>query len=214
MEATSWKEEKANAISHGLAAILSSAAFVLLLVQSLKSGSMVHLLGSAVFGASLVILYVCSTLLHSATQEQEIAKYETLDHAAIYLLIAGTYTPFLLVLRHGPLGLCMLILIWGLTCLGITLKLVYPGRYMTFSIGQYLVMAWLIVFILRPLQQVLSQEGMLWLIGGILLYSIGSIFYFWRGIRYHHAIWHIFVSSGSLCHFVAVYAYVLPLLAD
>lgn len=213
MEATSWKEEKANALSHGFAAVLSAAALVVLLLQSLKSGSMLHLIASTVFGVSLVILYVCSTLLHSATQEQAIARYEMLDHAAIYLLIAGTYTPLLLVLRDGALGAWMLAVIWSLACIGVSMKLLYPGRYMTFSIGQYLLMAWLIVLILKPLQHVLPLEGMIWLLLGVFLYSFGSIFYFWRKIRYHHAVWHLFVTAGSLCHFIAIYAYVLPLLA-
>ncbi len=213
MDATSWKEERANALSHGFAAVLSAAALVVLVLESVKSGSMMHLLGSTVFGVSLVILYVCSTLLHSATQEQAVARYEMLDHAAIYLLIAGTYTPLLLVLRHGAIGSWMLFVIWGLACVGVTLKFLFPGRYMTFSIGQYLLMAWLIVLIIKPLQLVLPQEGMIWLLMGVFLYSFGSIFYFWRGIRYHHAIWHLFVTAGSLCHFIAIYEYVLPLLA-
>ncbi|WP_028548284.1 PAQR family membrane homeostasis protein TrhA [Paenibacillus sp. UNC451MF] len=214
MNATSWKEERANALSHGFAAVLSTAALVVLLQQSLKNGSMMHLLGSTAFGFSLVILYVCSTLLHSATQERAVARYEMLDHAAIYLLIAGTYTPFLLVIRHDSVGIGMLIGVWLLACIGVTLKLLYPGRYMTFSIGLYLLMAWLIVLIIRPLQQALSLEGMVWLLAGVFLYSFGSIFYFWRRIRYHHVIWHLFVTAGSLCHFIAVYVYVLPLLAS
>ncbi|ULL15816.1 hemolysin III family protein [Paenibacillus sp. H1-7] len=211
--ASTWNEERANALSHGLGAILSAAGLILLIMQSVKTGSLLHACGSIAFGGSLVVLYVCSTLLHSSSDEKSMIRYEMLDHAAIYILIAGTYTPFLLLLRNQTLGLAMLGIVWLLAMVGVSMKLAFPGRFMTFSIGQYLAMAWLVVLIIRPLQLVLPHKGMFWLLLGVLLYSIGSIFYFWRTVRYHHTVWHLFVVAGSVCHFICVYGYVLPLLA-
>ncbi|MCS7464696.1 hemolysin III family protein [Paenibacillus doosanensis] len=211
MTSTSWKEQRANAVSHGFGAVLSAAALIMLLMRSWQSGNMLTLLGGGVFGASLLLLYVSSTLLHSSKEERRIAVYETWDHAAIYLLIAGTYTPFLLALRSETVGVCMLAAVWTLALIGIAMKLKYPGRFLQLSIGQYLLMAWLVVLIIRPLQQLMPPAGVAWLVAGVMLYSTGSIFYFWRQMRYHHAVWHCFVVAGSACHFIAVYGYVMPL---
>lgn len=136
-------------------------------------------------------------------------RFEMMDHAAIYLLIAGTYTPLLLIAVKGHLGPVLLSIIWLLALTGIYLKLKYPGRFMTWSIVQYMGMGWLIVLMYPLLRQTLPMGGLLWLANGMFMYCFGSIFYFWRGVRYHHGIWHTFVMAGSACHFVAVYCYVL-----
>ncbi|MDF2962815.1 MAG: hemolysin [Paenibacillus sp.] len=209
MNLLSMKEERANAVTHGIGALLSAAALVVLVIQAAKFGSPPRVIGSIIFGSALVIQYVCSTLLHCSRQERSIERYEMLDHAAIYLLIAGTYTPFLLITLNSRAGILMLEIIWLLALSGIIMKLLFPGRFMVFSIIQYIAMGWLIVFAVPPLKQVLPGPGVLWLLLGLLLYSVGSIFYFWRKIRYHHAVWHLFVMMGSFCHFVSVYRYVL-----
>jgi len=202
-------EETANAVSHGIGALLSLPALYLLVVQALKNGHWTHVLGGTAFGASLFVLYACSTALHCARNPRVLERLEMLDHAAIYLLIAGTYTPLLLIAVRGKLGFVLLVFIWILALLGITLKLRYPGRFMAWSIVQYLGMGWLLLPVIPPLRQALPPQGIHWLLLGLLLYSTGSVFYFWRGFRYHHAVWHTFVLAGSLCHFIAVYAYVM-----
>lgn len=202
-------EEKINAISHGIGAVLSLPALIVMVLQALKSGLWTHMLSSIVYGMSLLILYSCSTVLHCVKDPLRMERYEMLDHAAIYVLIAGTYTPLLLISVKGPFGIALLYLIWVLALIGIFLKLRYPGRFMGWSIAQYMGMGWLLVAILPSLRQALPDEGLMWIVGGLFLYGFGCIFYFWRGIRYHHGIWHTFVLAGSACHFIAVYCYVL-----
>jgi hemolysin III len=206
----SINEKRANVISHGIGASLSIAAFILLVQQSANTGSAPHIISSILYGSALVLLYICSTLLHGSSQPHWIDWFETLDHAAIYLLIAGTFTPFLLILLQGLLGWSMLMLIWLLAIGGLLMKLLHPGKYMGLSLILYMVMGWLIVPLIPSLRQVLPSEGMLCLLLGFGMYCFGSIFYFWRGIRYHHAIWHVFVLGGSFCHFIAIYRFVLP----
>ncbi|UUZ78991.1 hemolysin III family protein [Paenibacillus sp. P26] len=207
---SSWKEERANAISHGIGAVLSIAALVLLLIHSLSSGTVWHVISFSVFGVSLILLYVCSTLLHSARQEKWIDLFEIMDHAAIYLLIAGTYTPFLLVTLRGPLGWSLFGIVWGLALAGVIFKLFFVKRFNLLSTLFYIAMGWMILFAFQPLQQQLPEPGIRWLVTGGVLYTFGTIFYLWRKIPYHHAIWHTFVLAGSICHFTAVYFYVLP----
>lgn len=213
MSTQSWNEERANAISHGLGAVLSAAGLVMLILQSLREGGLLHVCVAVVFGVSLLMAYVCSTLLHGSVNKPSFARFEMMDHAAIYVLIAGTYTPFLLLLRNETVGQAVLGAVWLLAAAGVLLQLMYPLRFMAFTLSLYTLMAWLVVPVIRPLQQLLPYEGMFWLLVGIALYSVGAIFYFWRKMRYHHTVWHLFVVGGSLCHFVSVYAYVLPLLS-
>ncbi|WP_409348209.1 PAQR family membrane homeostasis protein TrhA [Paenibacillus gyeongsangnamensis] len=210
MTATSWKEERANAISHGIGAVLSAAALALLLMHSLKNGNVWHIVSFTIFGVTLILLYVCSTLLHSARQPKWIDLFEIMDHSAIYLLIAGTYTPFLLVTLRGPLGWSLFGVVWGLALIGVIFKLFFVKRFNVLSTLFYIAMGWMIIFAFQPLKQQLPALGIDWLVAGGLLYTFGTIFYLWRKIPYHHAIWHTFVLSGSICHFIAVYRYVLP----
>ncbi|MCY9662035.1 hemolysin III family protein [Paenibacillus chondroitinus] len=205
----SVQEEKANAISHGVGVLLSCAALILLVVQACLHGDAWHIVSFSVFGVALVTLYTCSTLLHSVRHPRLKDIFEVLDHAAIYVLIAGTYTPFLLVTLRGPMGWTFFGVIWGLALAGIVLKIFYVKRFILISTLCYILMGWLIVIAFKPLYLNLPFGGIVWLVVGGLLYTFGSIFYVWRRIPYHHAIWHIFVLAGSACHFVSIFGYVI-----
>lgn len=205
----SVQEEKANAISHGIGVLLSIAALILLVVQACLHGDAWHIVSFSVFGVALVTLYTCSTLLHSVRHPRLKDIFEVLDHSAIYVLIAGTYTPYMLVTLRGPMGWTFLGVIWGLALAGIVLKIFYVKRFIIVSTLCYILMGWLIVIAFKPLYVNLPFGGIVWLVVGGLLYTFGSIFYVWRRIPYHHAIWHIFVLAGSACHFVSIFAYVI-----
>ncbi|WP_051775454.1 PAQR family membrane homeostasis protein TrhA [Paenibacillus tyrfis] len=207
---SSWKEERANAISHGIGAALSVAALVLLLLHSMQNGTVWHIVSFTVFGVSLILLYVCSTLLHSARKERWVDLFEIMDHSAIYVLIAGTYTPFLLVTIRGPLGWSLFGVVWGIALLGIVFKLFFVKRFNVLSTLFYIAMGWMVMFAFRPLQEQLPAAGIGWLVAGGLLYTVGTIFYLWRKLPYAHTVWHVFVLGGSICHFCSVYFYVLP----
>ncbi|NOU64997.1 hemolysin III family protein [Paenibacillus sp. LMG 31461] len=204
----SIKEEKANAITHGIGVVLSIAALVLLITQACAHGNAWHIVSFSIFGTALVLLYSCSTLLHSVTESKTKDIFEVLDHSAIYVLIAGSYTPYLLVTLRGALGWTFFGVIWGLALIGIVLKLFYVKRFVLVSTLCYIVMGWLIVIAFKPLYAQLPLGGIVWLVAGGLFYTLGSIFYVWRRIPYHHAIWHVFVLAGSACHFISVFGYV------
>jgi hemolysin III len=205
------REEIANAISHGIGVLLSIAALVLLVVNATMHGDIWHIVSFSIYGASLVILYSCSTLLHSFQNRKLKDVFEILDHAAIYLLIAGSYTPYLLVTLRGPLGWSIFGIIWGLALSGMILKIFYVKRFILISTLCYILMGWLIVFAFKPLYENLALGGIVWLVIGGLLYTFGSLFYVWRRVPYHHAIWHLFVLAGSICHFFSINLYVLPI---
>jgi hemolysin III len=205
------REEIANAISHGIGVLLSIAALVLLVVNATMHGDIWHIVSFSIYGASLVILYSCSTLLHSFQNRKLKDVFEILDHAAIYLLIAGSYTPYLLVTLRGPLGWSIFGIIWGLALSGMILKIFYVKRFILISTLCYILMGWLIVFAFKPLYANLALGGIVWLVIGGLLYTFGSLFYVWRRVPYHHAIWHLFVLAGSICHFFSINLYVLPI---
>jgi hemolysin III len=205
----STREEIANAITHGIGALFSIVALILLIMQAAAvHGDPWHMVSFSIFGTSMIILYLCSTLLHSIQHKKTKDIFEILDHSAIYLLIAGSYTPFLLVTLRGPLGWSMFGVIWGLAIIGIVLKCFYVKRFVLISTLCYILMGWLIVLCIKPLFQNLPFTGLVWLVAGGLLYTFGSIFYVWRRLPYHHAIWHVFVLAGSTCHFICVLLYV------
>jgi hemolysin III len=204
----SIREEIANAITHGIGAIFSIVALILLIMQAALHGDPWQMVSFSIFGTSLIILYLCSTLLHSIQHKKTKDIFEILDHSAIYLLIAGSYTPFLLVTLRGPLGWSMFGVIWGLAIIGIVLKCFYVKRFVLISTLCYILMGWLIVLAIKPLFQNLPFTGLVWLVVGGLFYTFGSIFYVWRRVPYHHAIWHVFVLAGSICHFISVLLYV------
>ena len=208
--AESRAAETANSITHGLGAVLSIAALVLLVVAGALNGGARRVVGGAVFGTTLVLLYLMSTLYHSLTHRRAKLVFQILDHSAIYLLIAGTYTPFCLVTLRGAWGWSLFGVIWGLAALGVAFKAIFGDRLEVLSTAVYLGMGWLITVAALPLYRSLAGGGLAWLAAGGAFYSLGVGFFAWRKLRFHHAIWHLFVMGGSACHFVAVLAYVMP----
>ena len=206
--------EIANSVTHGLGILLSIAALGLMLVSASLHGSARDIVGVAIFGTSLVLLYTMSTLYHAMRGPTVKRVFKTLDHSAIYVLIAGTYTPFCLTTLKGPWGWSLFGTIWGLALAGITFKAVFSaGRFPLLSTGVYLAMGWMVMAAASPLWHHLPRGGMYWLMGGGLFYSLGVVFYVARNIKFHHAVWHLFVLGGSLCHVVAVIGFVIPRIA-
>ena len=203
-------EEKININSHAIGFILSLAASVLLVTHASLHGNVWHVVSFSIFGASLVILYVASTCYHSTKKPELRSRLRIIDHASIYVLIAGTYTPFTLVTLKGSIGWVIFGVTWGLALTGIILKLFFTGRYKFISTLMYVFMGWVIIFAIKPLINNLPLEGLLWLVAGGMAYTIGAILYSIKKIKFNHAIFHVFVFIGSFSHFVAVFFYVLP----
>jgi hemolysin III len=203
-------EERINVITHAIGFVMSIAALTLLVVFASLKGTVWHIVSFAVYGTSLVILYFASTVFHLSENQKVRNHLNIFDHAAIFLLIAGTYTPFALVTLHGPWGWTIFGIVWGLAIAGIILKLFYTGRFNTLSTLMYIAMGWLIVIAIKPLIAALPFEGLMWLLAGGLSYSVGAVFFLIDKLPYNHAIFHVFVVAGSACHFIAVFWYVLP----
>lgn len=202
-------EELFNVISHGLGFLLSLAAMVILIVFASLDGDVWHIVSFSIYGASLVLLYLASTLYHSSKRPRLRHKLNVFDHSSIYVLIAGTYTPFLLVTLRGPWGWSMLAAIWVFAIAGIVVKIFFTGKYDMISAIAYVVMGWLIVIAFKPLVDNLPAAGLWWLTAGGISYTIGAVFYLLTKLPYHHGVFHILVLLGSICHFVAVFWYVL-----
>ncbi|UMB59430.1 hemolysin III family protein [Lutibacter sp. A80] len=205
------KEEKLNVISHAFGLVLSIVALVLLVVFASLEGSVWHIVSFSIYGASLIVLYAASTFYHNSKKPKLRYRLNIFDHASIYVLIAGTYTPFTLVVLDGWVGWTIFGVSWGLAITGVILKLFYIGKYDKISTIAYVLMGWLIVFAIKPLIQNLPIEGLMWLLGGGISYTVGAILYSIRRIKYNHFIFHIFVLLGSFCHFITVFFYVLPI---
>lgn len=203
-------EEKLNIRSHALGLILSVFGCYFLILQALKHDNIKNILSVVVFGLSLIILYAASTLYHCTTNQQKRKNYQIFDHIAIYILIAGTYTPFTLIVLKGVIGWSIFIISWSFALIGITLKIFFTGKYDLISTAMYVFMGWLIIFAIKPLIQQLPQVGLYWLVAGGIAYTFGAIIYSLSKIKFNHAIFHLFVLIGSLCHFISVYFYVLP----
>lgn len=203
-------EEIAHAITHGIGALGSVAGLVLLVVRSAEHGGARLIVGSAVFGVSMVVLYVASTLYHALTPPRAKRIFELLDHAAIYLLIAGTYTPFTLAVMGGRLGWGLFGVSWGLGALGIVYEVVFKRPSKKLSLLFYLLLGWLAVVAFRPLTATLPAEALALMGAGGVAYTGGAVFYAWRGFPYHHAVWHLFVLAGTFLHFLCVLWYVIP----
>lgn len=201
------REEWANRLSHGLGLLLGGLGLVLLLHKGWDQGPRV-LLSYGVYGASLVLLYLASTLYHSVSSVAARRWSKLFDHCAIYLLIAGTYTPFLLVALDTPLAQGLMVVIWGLALAGIVFKLIFINRFKKVSLFTYLMLGWLSLVVIYQLYLHLDGTGLLLLGLGGLIYSLGVIFYVAKRIPYNHAIWHLFVLGGSLCHFMAIYGHI------
>ncbi|KLV51090.1 hypothetical protein SH16_00159 [Aeromonas caviae] len=201
------REEWANRLSHGLGLLLGGLGLVLLLHKGWDQEPRV-LLSYGVYGASLVLLYLASTLYHSVSSVAARRWSKLFDHCAIYLLIAGTYTPFLLVALDTPLAQGLMVVIWGLALAGVVFKLIFINRFKKVSLFTYLMLGWLSLVVIYQLYLHLDGTGLLLLGLGGLIYSLGVIFYVAKRIPYNHAIWHLFVLGGSLCHFMAIYGYI------
>lgn len=200
------KEELWNAITHGIGVALSIPALVFLIIDGVKYGTVIHTVSYIIFGVSMLLLFVMSTLLHSMPVRLK-RFFSILDHSAIYILIAGTYTPFLLVTIKGALGWSLFGVIWGLAILGVLFKVFFIHRFEFVSLIFYILMGWLIMFAIKPLYANLPFPGFMLLVVGGLLYTGGAIFYAWRSIPYNHAIWHLFVMAGSACMYFSVLLY-------
>lgn len=207
--APSRREEMAAALSHGGGLIASLAGVAVLVVAAATRGDAWHVVGSCIFGSSLVLLYAASTLYHSLRESRAKQVFQVLDRSAIYLLIAGTYTPFMLVSLRGAWGWTLLVLVWSLACLGIVMEATRRSRSRRLSLVLYLLMGWLVVIAAGPLVRSVAPGGLLLLVLGGVTYSLGVIFYAWRR-PYHHAVWHGFVLGGSALHFTSVLVYVIP----
>ncbi len=204
------KEEKLNVITHAIGLILSVLALVLLVVYSSLYGDVWQITSFSIFGTSLIVLYSASTLYHYSKNPKLRNRLNIFDHASIYVLIAGTYTPFALVVLHGTIGWIIFGISWGLALIGIVFKLFFTGRFDKLSTLAYVLMGWIIIFAIKPLIHNLPLNGLIWLAAGGIFYTIGAILYSMNKLKYNHAIFHIFVLLGSFCHFMSIFFYVLP----
>jgi hemolysin III len=202
-------EEKLNVLTHGIGLVLSVVALVLLILHANEMGTTRHIVSFSIFGASLILLYSASTFYHYFQNPDIRRKLNILDHASIYVLIAGTYTPFTLITLKGTLGWTIFGVTWGIALIGVFLKLFYTGRFDKISTIAYVAMGWIIIFAVNPLIENLPVNGLYWLLAGGIFYTIGAILYSIKKIKFNHVIFHLFVLLGSFSHFMSVYFYVL-----
>jgi len=207
--APSIGEEIANSISHGIGAAVSVGALATLVVLAASRGTVWHIVSFSIYGTTLVLLYLSSTLYHALPGPRVKRVFRVFDHASIYLLIAGTYTPFMLVNLRGPWGWSLFAVVWTLAVAGVVFKSLFIGRFGITSAIVYVLMGWLVLVGVRPLLRVLPWHGFLWLLAGGAAYTTGVLF-FASTRRYAHTVWHLFVLTGTVCHLMAVYLYVLP----
>ncbi len=203
-------EEKINVVSHAIGLVLSIVASVLLVARAIRYGNAWHIVSFSIFGFSLMILYAASTFYHSARGVALRRRLNIVDHASIYILIAGTYTPFTLVTLNGSTGWVLFGISWGLALTGLILKLFFTGRFGIISTIMYVFMGWIIVFAIKPLIHYLPARGLVWLFAGGISYTMGAILYCIDKITFNHATFHLLVLIGSFCHVMSVYFYVLP----
>ncbi len=203
-------EELISSISHGVGALLSLAGLILCIVRSVMHGTPFGVASSIVYGLSLFILYTMSCIYHALKPNQDKRVFRVIDHCSVFLLIAGTYTPFTLVTLHGSTGWLLFSVIWGAAIIGMILNAIDLEKFSKISVVCYLAMGWAVVFAIRPLIAALATPGLILLVCGGVAYSLGVIVYALGGkIRYMHSIWHFFVLAGSILHFFAIYLYVL-----
>lgn len=204
------QEEIANALTHGLGVIAGIAGGAVLITLAALYGDVWQIISASVFTAALILLYTASTLYHAIPGKRAKARLQILDHCAIFVLIAGTYTPFTLVSLQGAWGWSLFGVAWGLAALGIVFKLFFTGRYEKLSTAIYIAMGWMVVVAMKPLIDTLSVASFGWLLAGGVLYTAGTFFYHREKMRFAHAVWHLFVLGGSVCHFVAVMLQLVP----
>ena len=203
-------EEIIHSITHGIGAGLSIVGLTLLVVRAVLYGNVYQIVSFGIYGATLIILYLASTLYHGFQHPRVKQIFKVMDHAAIYLLIAGTYTPFLLVGLQGTWGWTLLVIIWGLAILGVSFKVLFIHRFQKLSVLTYILMGWLSVVMLKELLVNIPLGGLIWLAVGGVVYTVGVIFYALHKVPYMHVVWHVFVLGGSICHFFAVLLYLAP----
>ena len=207
----STAEEIANSITHGVGLLLAIAGLATLVAFAVLRGTAWHIVGCSIFGATLVLSYLTSTLYHSIPSARAKSILRIFDHCAIFLLIAGTYTPLMLVNLRGPWGWSILGVVWGIATLGIIFKVTMLRKWTVVSVVLYVAMGWVVVVATKPLLSAVAPAGLLLLLLGGLAYTGGVIFYGLRRMPYHHAVWHLFVLAGSVLHFFAVLFYVIPI---
>jgi hemolysin III len=206
--AWSFGEELAHSVTHGVGWVASLVGLVVLMIAAVRSGDPWTIGACAVYAVTLVLLYAASTLYHALSGTRARHVFQILDHSAIFLLIAGTYTPFALVSLRGPWGWTILGIIWSLAIAGVTLKAVFGPKWPILSTALYIAMGWTVVIAAKPLVASVPAAGIAWLAAGGLAYTGGVVFYAWGRMRYSHAVWHLFVLAGSVCHYIAILCYV------
>jgi hemolysin III len=204
----SQAEEIANSISHGIGLVAALVGTPFLIIDAAQRGEVAFIVGTSIFSATIIFLYLASTLYHALPISKAKRIFRTIEHSAIFLLIAGTYTPFTLGVLRGPWGWALLGLIWGLAIAGVALKVLDKASHPLFSTGLYLLMGWVVVIAVKPLFAVMPTAGLLWLLAGGLFYTVGVAFFAADSrLRYGHLIWHLFVVAGTTCHYFAVLWY-------
>lgn len=203
-------EEIAHAVTHGVGILLSITGLALLVAYASLYGDVWHITSCSIYGATLILLYTASTLYHGITAPRVKQILQRIDHAAIFLLIAGTYTPFTLVNLRGGWGWTLFGLVWAIAIFGVVLEVVGKKRIKWLSLSLYLGLGWLVVIAIKPMIDSVETGGLVLLLAGGLCYSLGVIFYVWKRLAYHHAVWHLFVLAGSVLHFFSVLFYVVP----
>lgn len=209
-ETYSPREERANAFTHGVGSILSIIGCIFLILKARSVPDGWHLVSYSLFGISLIALYTSSFLYHYLQGRKTKQIFRKIDHSAIYLLIAGTYTPFLMTNLRGSTGWIMFIIVWGFALAGIWIKIKTRIKSKWLSASIYLVMGWLAVFIYRSMMTNLPGASLVLLAAGGFFYTFGVIFYVWKTLKFHHAVWHLFVLAGSICHYFSVYFMIQP----
>ncbi len=203
-------EEIANAITHGIGAALSIVGLTLLVVWAAMGGDTWRIVAVSIYGGTLVFLYLASTLYHAIQHLATKRVFHILDHVGIAFLIAGTYTPILLIQMRDFYGWLFFGVIWGLAVIGASIKAFFTARFVRISTATYVVMGWLAILLLKPMLTTMGSSGLIWMVAGGLSYSLGVIPFLWQRLPFNHAIWHLFVIGGSVCHYVAIWHYVLP----
>lgn len=203
-------EEVANTLTHGFGLLLSLFGLGLLVYLANIYGDVWYIVSAVIYGLSLIALYAASTLYHGATSPELKEKLRLIDHCCIYLLIAGTYTPFTLIALRGTFGNSLFLLVWAFAVVGIGIKIFLHNRIPAASVISYLVMGWIGIVAVQPLYQALGLMPILLIVIGGLVYTLGTIFYGWKSLKHHHAVWHLFVLGGSILHFLAISIYIIP----
>ncbi len=201
-------EDAINSLTHGVGLLLALAALPMLVVVAVLYGNAWHVVSFSIYGATLVLMYAISTVYHATRHTQRKQVLQVLDHASIFLLIAGTYTPFTFVTLNGGWGWSLFGVVWGLSGVGIGLKIVFGDRYEVASTLVYIALGWLCLVAIVPLLHNLAPGGLIWLVTGGVAYTAGTVFYLWERLPFNHAVWHLFVLAGSVCHFLAVLLFV------